>query len=587
MVRDRWQCLNGVWEFSTDRSRWGFSSNWHLGEKLGGRIVVPFAYQYAMSGRDDKGVEEVVWYARSFEVSEEWLGEEQDLLLHFGAVDYRSTVWVNGVEVGHNEGGHVPFSFDIRPYVKAGENRVALCVEDSQDPCQPRGKQSVTAQSRGVDYFCTTGIWQTVWLEPVPSIRIEDVVTQTFIADDPADDILRVRVILHAPSLNLRVRVRVTKDGKEIKTAETRIWNSSTELHIHLPHSERWTPDNPHLYDLEVALLDHGDEIDRVQTYAGMRSCEVCDGQMLLNGEPIYLKMVLDQGYWPESGMTAPSDEALKADIEWCKAFGFNGARKHQKVEDPRWLYWCDKLGLLVWGEMANARAWSPAAEERFLIEWERAVRRDVSHTCIITWVPLNESWGVPSLGSAHAGQYGFVERLVKLTRRIDSTRPVIDNDGWEHTDVTDIYAIHDYTATGDELYERYRATVEGGEMLTRGWGSHPKNYFSTGAKYRGQPVMLSEVGGFLNIPEGIEKEKYDPLYQFYASTSGGEELLSQYRDIMQAIARLPFVVGFCYTQLTDVEQEINGLLTYDRQPKLDPSLIATVHDEMETSRRA
>ncbi len=235
---------------------------------------------------------------------------------------------------------------------------------------------------------------------------------------------------------------------------------------------------------------------------------------------------------------------------------------------------------------MANARAWSPQAEELFLTEWERAVRRDVSHPCIITWVPLNESWGVPSLSEDHPGQYSFVERLVTLTRRIDSTRPVVDNDGWEHTDVTDIFAVHDYTPTGAEITERYRETLAGGDMLSRGWGTTPKTYFATGAKYRGQPVILSEVGGFLSVPADTPKKDLDPLYQFYGSTSGADELLRQYRDIMEAIARLPFAVGFCYTQLTDVEQETNGLLTYDRREKIDPASIAEVHAEMDRIRQ-
>ncbi|MEZ0324519.1 MAG: glycoside hydrolase family 2 protein [Fimbriimonas sp.] len=586
LVRDNWLCLNGLWEFALDRSRSGLTNGWNDGHKLPGKIVVPFAYQYALSGRNDKAVDEVVWYARSFDVPKEWLREDQDLLLHFGAVDYRCVIWVNGKEIGHNEGGHVPFWFDIKPFVKAGENRVTVRVEDLQDPSQPRGKQASFAISRGCDYYCTTGIWQTVWLEPVPSVRIEDLIIQSYLAVEGTEDSLNIRVLLHAPALHTLVRIRISKDGEEVTVRETRSKNASAEVRIPIPNAFRWSPESPHLYDIEVTLVQDGQEIDRLKTYAGIRCVEALDGQILLNGEPIYQKLVLDQGYWPESGMTAPTDDALRADVEWCKRFGFNGARKHQKVEDPRWLYWCDKLGLLVWGEMANARAWSPTAEECFLTEWERAVRRDVSHPCIITWVPLNESWGVPSLGEDHPGQYSFVERLVTLTRRIDSTRPVIDNDGWEHTDVTDIFAVHDYTPTGADLTERYKETLAGGPMLSKGWGRTPKTYFAVGAKYRGQPVILSEVGGFLLAPPNVDKRDLDPLYQSYGSTSGAEELLRQYRDIMEAIARLPFVVGFCYTQLTDVEQETNGLLTYDRREKIDPKAIAQVHADMDRIRQ-
>jgi hypothetical protein len=289
--------------------------------------------------------------------------------------------------------------------------------------------------------------------------------------------------------------------------------------------------------------------------------------------------MVLDQGYWPKSYLTAPSDEALQTDIGWTKLFGFNGARKHQKIEDPRWLYWCDRLGLLVWEEMPNAREWSPKAEEALSTEWQEAVRRDYNHPCIVAWVPVNESMGFPSLNQEHAGQYAFIERMVRVTRRLDSTRPVIDNDGWEHTDITDICAIHDYTPTAEKLAGRYETMLSGGSLPTQAWLAD-KPLFARGSRYRGQPIILSEVGGFLAIPPDLAPEKRDMLYEFYGSFHSLDEFLEKYRDLMRGIASLKFLDGFCYTQLTDIEQEINGLLTYDRQPKLSAELIAAVHKE-------
>jgi hypothetical protein len=289
--------------------------------------------------------------------------------------------------------------------------------------------------------------------------------------------------------------------------------------------------------------------------------------------------MVLDQGYWPDGYLTAPSDEALQTDIGWIKMFGFNGVRKHQKIEDPRWIYWCDRLGLLVWEEMPNAREWSPKAENALSAEWQDAVRRDFNHPCIVAWVPVNESMGFPGLGSEHAGQYAFIERMVRVTRRLDSTRPVIDNDGWEHTDITDICAIHDYTPTAEKILGRYKQTLEGGQLPSKVWVDKP--LFARGSKYRGQPIVLSEVGGFLAIPKDIPPEKRDLLYRFYASFEKNEELLEKYRDLMKGIASLEFLAGFCYTQLTDIEQEINGLLTYDRKPKVPAEAIAAIHDEM------
>jgi hypothetical protein len=365
----------------------------------------------------------------------------------------------------------------------------------------------------------------------------------------------------------------VTRTTKQTSTATAR-------LVLKIPGAKLWSPDSPHLYDLRLRLLKDGYVIDEVYSYAGMRSVELSNGRILLNGRAIYLMMVLDQGYWPQSYMAAPSDDALRADVEWTKRFGFNGARKHQKIEDPRWLYWCDRLGLLVWGEMANAREWAPQAEERLLAEWERGVMRDYNHPCIITLVPVNESWGFPGLRTGHPGQYAFLERIVSHTRRIAPYLPVIDNDGWEHTDITDICAIHDYTATSQGLLERYRETLNGGPLPSHVWLAD-KPLFMRGSRYRGQPIVLTEVGGFLMIPEDIPAEKRDILYNFYGSCRTHEELLAKYRDLMEGIAALPFVAGFCYTQLTDIEQEINGLLTYDRRPKIPPEMIAEIHREL------
>ncbi|HKN83096.1 MAG TPA: glycoside hydrolase family 2 TIM barrel-domain containing protein, partial [Pyrinomonadaceae bacterium] len=318
--------------------------------------------------------------------------------------------------------------------------------------------------------------------------------------------------------------------------------------------------------------------LDEVGSYFGLRGIELREGKLLLNGKPTYLKMVLDQGFWPDGYLTAPSDEALQTDIGWIKMFGFNGVRKHQKIEDPRWLYWCDRLGLLVWEEMPNAREWSSKAEDLLSAEWQDAVRRDFNHPCIIAWVPVNESMGFPGLSQEHAGQYAFIERMVRVTRRLDSTRPVIDNDGWEHTDITDICAIHDYTPTAEKLSTRYKEMLTSGQLPSKVWVDKP--LFARGSKYRGQPIVLSEVGGFLAIPKDIPPENRDLLYRFYDSFQTNEELLEKYRDLMKGISSLEFLAGFCYTQLTDIEQEINGLLTYDRRPKAPPEAIAAIHEE-------
>ncbi|MDT7807577.1 MAG: hypothetical protein QOJ70_1390 [Acidobacteriota bacterium] len=574
-VREAWLNLNGEWEFAFDDADEGLRLGWHEGEpSFAGRIVVPFPYQSELSGINDKAVHERVWYARSFEVPDEW--RRRDLLLHFGAVDYRSTVWVNGQEVGHNQGGHVPFQLDIAPYIKPGENRLTVRVADEQDLGQPRGKQSSTGLPHDIDYYCTTGIWQTVWLEPVPSVRIEEI----RVTPHAHRNAFELEIYLHAPSSAWRLEAVALEGGRAVACAEARTPVATARLELNIPYAKLWSPEAPNLYDLEVRLFDGDELLDEVKSYAGLRSIEVRDGQVCINGEPVYLKMVLDQGYWPDGLLAAPSDEALQTDIGWAKAFGFNGVRKHQKIEDPRWLTWCDRLGLLVWEEMPNAREWSPQSEERLAAEWRRAVRRDYNHPSVVAWVPVNESMGFPGLGTHHPGQYAFIERMVADTRRLDPTRPVIDNDGWEHTDITDICAIHDYTPTAEELRSRYRLRSEGGELPATVWiGGKP--LFSRGSKYRGQPVVLSEVGGFLMIPPHVPAEARDMLYRFYASVGTAEEMLAKYRDLMEGIASLGFLAGFCYTQLTDIEQEINGLLTYDRQPKVSPESVAEIHREL------
>jgi beta-galactosidase/beta-glucuronidase len=572
--REEWLNLNGVWEFAFDDEERGLEEGWHDGRRLPARIVVPFPYQAALSGIGDKSVHECVWYARSFEVPAGWHG--RDLLLHFGAVDYGTTIWVNGQEVGHNQGGHVPFLFDIAPYVRQGENRLTLRVVDRQDAHQPRGKQSVSGVPHDIDYYCTTGVWQTVWLEPAPPVRIEEI----RITPMAHRNTLVLSVYLHAPSSGWRLVAEATEGGRVVARAEERTAVAAAWLVLQIPYAKLWSPESPYLYGLRVRLFDGEQLLDEVQSYAGLRSIEVRDGRVILNGEPVYLKMVLDQGYWPEGILSAPSDEALQADVGWAKMLGFNGARKHQKIEDPRWLYWCDKLGLMVWGEMPNAREWSSLAEERLASEWRRALRRDYSHPCIVAWVPVNESMGFPGLGQQHPGQYAFIERMVSATRRLDPTRPVIDNDGWEHTDITDICAIHDYTPTAERLRERYREKPGEGHLPPTVWiGDKP--LFARGSHYRGQPVVLSEVGGFLSVPPDLPAEKLDMLYRFYGSAQTTEELYEKYRDLLEGIASLRFLAGFCYTQLTDIEQEKNGLLTYDRRPKLPPERIAEINREV------
>lgn len=570
-IRDKWLNLNGEWEFAFDDANTGIDLKWYDGRVLQNRIIVPFAYQTKLSGINDKTIYECVWYARSFEIPKEWDGF--DIILNFGAVDYETVVWINGQEVGHHQGGHVPFQFEIAPYLIEGENRLTLRVEDRQDPHQPRGKQSHTGLPNGIDYYCTTGIWQTVWLECAPAIRIEEI----RIVPHADSNRITLDVFLHAPSATWRIEVQAFDEDEPVARAEDHTAIATGHIDLRIPYAKLWSPESPHIYNLLIRLYKGEELLDQVKSYTGLRGIELRNGKFLINGNPTYLKMVLDQGYWPDGYLTAPSDEALQTDIGWVKMLGFNGVRKHQKIEDPRWLYWCDRLGMLVWAEMPNARAWSLRAEELLSTEWQRAVRRDYNHPCIIAWVPVNESMGFPGLSQKYVGHYSYIERMVRVTRRLDSSRPVVDNDGWEHTDITDICAIHDYTPTAKKLKVRYRETLGGGGLPVKVWISD-RPLFARGSQYRGQPIVLSEVGGFLTIPPDTPEEQRDLLYQFYDSFETPEELLNKYHDLMRGIAALRFLGGYCYTQLTDIEQEVNGLLTYDRRPKVPPEKITEIH---------
>lgn len=537
------------------------------------RILVPYPYQASRSGIGSTDIHEIIWYSRSIAVPADWRFDE--LLLHFGAVDYSTELWVNGRPAGRNRGGHVPFSINIAPYLVAGDNRLTLRVEDRQDPRQPRGKQSASGKPVRIYYHCTTGIWQSVWLEPVAAARIGNI----RVAAATPDGAIQVEALLHAPFGSWSVELDVF-DALQGDTVLAQDYGGTlgamVSLGVQLDAPRCWSPDDPHLYRLRLRLYQHQQLLDTVESYVGLRSFDCSGGQFYLNGRKTFLLMVLDQGYWPDS-ILAASDDELRADVAWVKKFGFNGVRKHQKIEQERWLYWCDRIGLLVWEEMPNARFWSLEAEEALLAEWERAVARDLNHPSIVAWVPLVESFGFPGL-RREPGQQAFLERVVMCTRAIDPSRPVIDNDGWEHTGLTDICSIHDYSQPGSVLAARYRDTEGSGTPPDKGW-YRDKPLFLPGARYRGQPIVLSEVGGFLSTPANAD-EKRDRLFDYYGSATP-DELMDKYRELMQAIAGLNSLAGICYTQLTDIAHERNGLLTQERQPKLDPAALHALHQAL------
>ncbi len=433
LVREQWLNLNGTWEFEFDDERIGDEQRWASGAKeFTRRIQVPFAYQSRLSGIGDPAFHDLVWYKRSFALPAGWAG--QTILLHFGAVDYAATVWVNGQQVAYHEGGHTPFQADITAALRQGDNTVVVRAEDfSRDVTLPRGKQYWKENSASIFYTRTTGIWQTVWLEPVnrlhikklkfkPDIDNNEIQIRTFLNQAPAGGSVEARIDIRFKDEYFTSTTFSVHHAEETRTVR---------LHDINDHGmgRWWSPHKPNLYDVTVTLLVDGQPVDTLQSYFGMRKISVEAGKIMLNNRVYFMRLVLDQGYFPDGNLTAPSDEALKRDIELAKEMGFNGARKHQKIEDPRFLYWADRLGYLVWGEMANAYNYSEDYVRRITSEWQEAIERDYNHPSLVVWVPLNESWGVSNI-LVDKRQQQHALAMYHLTKSLDDTRLVVSNDG-------------------------------------------------------------------------------------------------------------------------------------------------------------
>ena len=564
-VRQAWMNLNGWWKFRFDDQDIGMEQRWSAGADFPKEILVPFSLESHMSGIGDRSFHPCVWYQRPFKVPVDWTGRR--IRLNFGAVDYRATVWVNGILVATHEGGHTPFSCDITGALRPEGNILVVRAEDPPtDRYIPRGKQHWEASPASIFYARTTGIWQTVWLEPVSLSHLESVrITCTM------EGSVSISAKVSYPGQSQFVTVTIQDQGRTLASAMSLADGPFAQLSAHISDAKLWSPDRPHLYDLRIELNGPDGLLDVVQSYFGIRYVSTQEGKVLLNGHPIYLKTVLDQGYWPQSNLTAPSDQAIVDDIRITKELGFNGVRKHQKVEDPRFLYWADRMGLLVAAEMANAYLFNEDAVARMTREWIEVVSRDYNHPSIIIWTPVNESWGVPNLSDTR--QQAHLKALYYLTKSLDSTRLVIDNDGWEHTEVTDLFAVHDYTRTGKEFQQRFQNIVQGLPPPMYG-----KLYSAPGNRYNGSPILLWEFGGVgYVLPEDLSQIP-ENSWGYSGLESDPELALARIHGLYEAIARLPQIAGICYTQLYDVEQEVNGLMTYDRRMKFDPRAIRQIN---------
>ncbi|MEK0315785.1 glycoside hydrolase family 2 protein [Cohnella sp. 56] len=560
-MRANWINLNGQWEFEFDDDNTGIREKWYDGKKpLPRRIHVPFAYQSQLSGINDQAFHEAVWYRTQLHIPASF--KNKRILLHFGAVDYEASVWVNGMLVAAHQGGHTPFCADITDALDGdgGGTLVVKAADFHTDMTLPRGKQYWKEKSDTIFYTGTTGIWQTVWMEAVSAIHL-DKVKMT-----PDVDRKEIAITAHVKGAmpnksRLRVKAEISFNGQAVSEDVFTLANGSATRKIHIgPFNEHgfggwWSPEHPHLYDVKFSLLDGEDVLDEVESYFGMRKVSVEAGKLCLNNHPYFLRLVLDQGYFPDGNLTPPSDEAIRKDVELTKAMGFNGVRKHQKLEDPRFLYWCDKLGLVVWSEAANAYDFSDEYARKFTKEWMESIERDYNHPAIIAWVPLNESWGVPNI-LVDKEQQNHALSLYHLTKTFDPMRFVISNDGWESVK-TDLISIHDYEWRREVLLDRYSSAEQA-------IGSAPsgRRILVEGYPYEGQPLLVTEFGGI-----ACKKSEWDGWG--YSGATSDEDFMERLRNVVQPMYLAAAVQGFCYTQLTDVEQEINGLLTYDRVPKL------------------
>ncbi|WP_127473266.1 glycoside hydrolase family 2 protein [Microbacterium sulfonylureivorans] len=579
LVRDQWADLNGDWGFTTDDGDAGLLAGWHAGAAgiFDRTIRVPFTLEAPLSGIGDPAPHPVVWYRRAFSTD---IRNGERAILHFGAVDYRAQVWVDGALVADHSGGQASFSADITAALSDGSDHVVVVrAEDPlDDPDRPRGKQDWRRDAHAIWYRRATGVWGSVWLESVPALHIDDVDWRF----DPATRRLGVSVWLsEAPARETSISVRLEHDHRALGLITAAAVSRRVELSVELPalrnaqeaKSLLWSPERPTLIDAELELCEGPTVIDTVWSYTGLRSVGTGGGAFLVNGMPTYMRSVLEQGYWPDGIWTAPSPGHLKSEVEAIVALGFNAVRIHQKVEDPRFLYWCDRLGVMVWGEIGAAYGFSPDAVELFTTEWMRSVRQRRSHPSLVAWVPFNESWGVHDI-ELSTPQQDFVRGVTQLTRALDPTRPVISNDGWEHVG-SDILSIHDYATDPAVLSQRY-ATPDAVALVMAGPGPFGRRVALPGQPLgpNDAPVMLTEFGGiaFSN----------DDTWG-YSVVSDDEEFSHDLQELFAAVHGSPILTGFCYTQLTDTAQEANGLLREDRTPKLPVEMIRRmvlgVHD--------
>ncbi len=557
-VREQWMNLNGIWEFEIDNNMSGKEQKYYERSHFNDRILVPYVPESKLSGVEYTDFMLAVWYKKTFDLPSHW--SNQRVILHFGAVDYKTEVWVNGKCVGTPHlGGYSSFSYDITPYLQEDTNTIIVYVEDdTRSRLQPSGKQSPKYHSHGCFYTRSTGIWQTVWLEAVSDTYIRSVKYYP----DAKNSLLHVEGLINGSVKNKQLKVTASYKGDFMGSVTSKLSSNFFNITLSLSESYLWEVGNPHLYDLEFTLSDQEHIIDEATSYFGLRSLNLTDKGLAINDKLVFQRLVLDQGYYPDGIYTAPCDADLKQDIELSMALGFNGARLHEKIFEPRFLYWADRLGYIVWGEHAN---WGldnshPHSLKYFLPEWIEALERDFNHPSIIGWCPFNETWNESNKNNSRQDD-DLLRVVYQTTKAIDKTRPVIDTSGNFHV-ITDIYDVHDYEQDVAIFSKRY-GSLKDGRIYEK---------FADRQTHKGEPVFMSEYGGIKWSSEN------DQGWGYGNAPRTEQEFLDRYKGLTECLLNNPDMSGFCYTQLYDVEQEVNGLYTYDRKPKFDSQVIKKIN---------
>ncbi|MBN2313273.1 MAG: hypothetical protein JXM79_05045, partial [Sedimentisphaerales bacterium] len=558
--RDTWLNLNGEWNFAFDFDVVGVEKGWAKDPSgFDKKIIVPFCPESKLSGIHYTGFIPAVWYHRPFTVQDQWNGKR--VFLHFGGVDYDCRAWINGTNVGSHYGGSSSFCFEITEALKEGENNLVVCaLDDVRSDVQPSGKQSRRLESYGCVYTRTTGIWQTVWLEARPESFIESV----HIVPDLDKSRFVVTPVIQNGCRDLRFRAILLSSAGE-KIAFVRGSSASGLPYVlQVPKPRPWGPDDPYLYSLRLELLDGMRVVDSVKSYAGLRKFHIEGNKFYLNNKPIFLRHVLDQGFYPDGIWTAPSDAALKADIEMSLAVGFNGARLHQKVFEERFHYWADRLGYITWGEFCDwggAHSFAnPQGVHNHQREWREVVMRDRNHPSIVAWTPFNETSGA---ARNHSEEHRRgVKETVDLTRALDPTRPINDCSGYVHVE-TDIFTVHDYDQNPETLQKRYASVAPDGKDVS-------VRFPEMSVPYEGQPYSVDEYGGTFWTKEYVGKEPARTNRDQWGYGKTAEQVETLIGQLTRILTDHPNIAGYCYTQLTDVEQEVNGVYTYDRKPKFN-----------------